>query len=148
MRFTGLLLLFTVKNVVNHLYDVGSLLKNEINRLSMKYNLYEYISCIGYPCRSIVTLKNSEFFSDLELKTYIQQELMRSGILWAAYHALSWSHKKKDILSTINIFENIFKKINNYINHKKKLNNYIKGEIVKPVFRKVADFNSYIKNSY
>jgi len=136
------------KNVVNHLYDVGSLLKNEINRLSMKYNLYEYISCIGYPCRSIVTLKNSEFFSDLELKTYIQQELMRSGILWAAYHALSWSHKKKDILSTINIFENIFKKINNYINHKKKLNNYIKGEIVKPVFRKVADFNSYIKNSY
>ena len=136
------------KNVVNHLYDVGSLLKNEINRLSMKYNLYEYISCIGYPCRSIVTLKNSNFFSDLELKTYIQQELIRSGILWAAYHALSWSHKKQDILSTINIFEDIFKKINNYINHKKKLKNYIKGEIVKPVFRKVADFNSYIKNSY
>jgi hypothetical protein len=114
----------------------------------MKYNLYEYISCIGYPCRSIVALKNSKFFSDLELKTYIQQELIRSGILWAAYHALSWSHKKKDILSTINAFEDIFKKISNYINLKKKLKYYIKGEIVKPVFRKVADFNSYIKNSY
>ena len=135
------------KNVVNHLYDVGGLLKKEINLLAKKYNLYEYISCIGYPCRSIVTLKNSKFFSDLELKTYIQQELIRSGILWAAYHALSWSHKKEDILATINVFEDIFKKINNYMNYKKKLKNYIKGEIVKPVFRKVADFNSYIKNS-
>jgi glutamate-1-semialdehyde 2,1-aminomutase len=135
------------KNVVGHLYDIGSILKKEINLLSRKYNLHEYISCIGYPCRSIVALKNSNFFSDLELKTYIQQELIESRILWAAYHALSWSHKRKDIMITLNVFEDIFKKINNYIKNKKKLKNYIKGDIVKPVFRKVADFNSYINKN-
>lgn len=135
------------KNVVSHLYDVGSVLKKEINFLSIHYNLEEYISCIGYPCRSILALKNSIYFSDLELKTYIQQELIESHILWAAYHALSWSHKKKDIMITLNAFENIFKKINNYIKNKKKLKNYIKGQTVKPVFRKVADFNSYINKN-
>lgn len=135
------------KNVVSHLYDVGSVLKKEINILSRHYNLEEYISCIGYPCRSILALKNSIYFSDLELKTYIQQELIESRILWAAYHALSWSHKKKDIMITLNAFENIFKKINNYIKNKKKLKNYIKGQTVKPVFRKVADFNSYINKN-
>lgn len=135
------------KNVVSHLYDVGSVLKKEINFLSTHYNLEEYISCIGYPCRSILALKNSIYFSDLELKTYIQQELIESHILWAAYHALSWSHKKKDIMITLNAFENIFKKINNYIKNKKKLKNYIKGQTVKPVFRKVADFNSYINKN-
>ena len=130
------------KNVVSHLYDVGSVLKKEINFLSIHYNLEEYISC-----RSILALKNSIYFSDLELKTYIQQELIESHILWAAYHALSWSHKKKDIMITLNAFENIFKKINNYIKNKKKLKNYIKGQTVKPVFRKVADFNSYINKN-
>jgi glutamate-1-semialdehyde aminotransferase len=135
------------KNVVSHLYDVGSVLKKEINFLSTQYNLEEYISCIGYPCRSILALNNSIYFSDLELKTYIQQELIESHILWAAYHALSWSHKKKDIMITLNAFEGIFKKINNYIKNKKKLKNYIKGQTVKPVFRKVADFNSYINKN-
>lgn len=48
---------------------------------------------------------------------------------------------------TLNAFEGIFKKINNYIKNKKKLKNYIKGQTVKPVFRKVADFNSYINKN-
>ena len=53
-------------------------------------------------------------YNDLEIKSYFQQELFRRGILWAAYHSLSWSHKEKDINKTLEVFDEImglFKKI-------------------------------------
>ena len=43
-----------------------------------------------------------------KIKTYIQQELLRHKILWAAYHALSWSHKQKDVNKTLCAFDKIF----------------------------------------
>ena len=55
------------------------------------------MECIGYPCRSIISFNGQGKYNDLEIKSYFQQELIRRGILWAAYHALSWSHKEKDI---------------------------------------------------
>ena len=48
-----------------------------------------------YPCRTIISFNGRGKYNDLEIKSYFQQELFRRGILWAAYHSLSWSHKKK-----------------------------------------------------
>ena len=78
------------------------------------------------------------------LKSYIQQELFRRGILWTAYHAISWSHKRKDIEYTIKAFDEVFEKAKKIINNNKSVKYLIEGESVKPVFRKVSDFNSYI----
>ena len=55
-----------------------------------------------------------EYLTSLAVKSYFQQELFRRGILWAAYHSLSWSHKEKDINKTLEVFDEImglFKKI-------------------------------------
>ncbi len=131
------------KKVVNHLYKVGAILKKNINILSEKYNLSEYIDCIGYDCRTVVNLKDSNLFNNLELKTYIQQELFKRGILWASYHAISYKHSIKDINNTLNAFEDIFFNLHKIIKNKQRLKNKLDGKVVKPVFRKVADFNSY-----
>ena len=83
-------------------------------------------------------------YDELEMKSIFQQELIRRGILWTAYHALSWSHKEEDIKMTLNAFDesmSIFKNIIHGSN--KSMRSFIEGEPVKPVFRKVADFNSY-----
>ena len=78
------------------------------------------------------------------MKSFIQQELFRRGILWAAYHAISYSHKIKEINITLNAFDEIFLKFkNNFIKKNLNLRNNIEGKVVRPVFRKVADFNSY-----
>ena len=86
---------------------MGNHLKKGINNLSMKHGLQDYIKCVGYPCRSILSINGNKKFNDLEIKTFIQQELFKRGILWAAYHTISWSHKK-EIDKTLNAFSDIF----------------------------------------
>ena len=131
------------EKVPEHLAWIGELLKTGINNLAKNYGLDEYVKCLGYPCRTILSFTGNGYFDGLEMKSFFQQELIRRGILWAAYHALSWSHSESDINRTLHAFDEtmlLFKKI---INKKQSLRSMIEGEPVKPVFRKVADFNSY-----
>ena len=135
------------KKVPEHLNNIGQILKKGINDLIHLYNVENYFSCIGYPCRSIFSFNGHGKFNELELKTYFQQELFRRGILWAAYHSLSYAHTKKDIYKTLNAFDDIFKIFkNNFLEKNLKLKNSLEGKVVSPVFRKVSDFNSYMTN--
>ena len=133
------------ENVAGHLNSVGKILKKGFNELAKKHDLQNFVECIGYPCRSIISFNGNKKYNDLEIKSFFQQELIRRGILWAAYHALSWSHKTKDINKTLNAYDEVmdlFKKISN---NKINLRSKIEGIPVEPVFRKVADFNSYTR---
>lgn len=130
-------------NVPQHLNDVGLILKDGINNLAAQYGVEEYVKCMGYPCRSIVSLEGHGKFEALEMKSFFQQEMARNGVLWAAYHALSWSHKEADIAHTLNAYEDTIKSFKKALDNKKSLLSLLEGEPVKPVFRKVADFNSY-----
>jgi hypothetical protein len=95
----------------------------------------------------VISFNGRGKFNDLEMKSYFQQELFRRGILWAAYHALSWSHKTKDINKTLMAFDEIMELFNNIIKSNTSLRSKIEGNPVKPVFRKVADFNYYTRKN-
>ena len=77
------------------------------------------------------------------MKSFFQQELLRRGILWAAYHALSWSHKKADIQIMLEACDEVMSLFRKIVDNKKNLRSQIEGKPVEPVFRKVSDFNSY-----
>ncbi|WP_440650505.1 aminotransferase class III-fold pyridoxal phosphate-dependent enzyme [Candidatus Pelagibacter sp. HIMB1495] len=135
------------ENVADHLDKVGKELKNGFNELASNHKLRDFIECIGYPCRTVISFNGNGKYNDLEIKSYFQQELLRRGILWAAYHALSWSHKSIQIKKTLTAFDEVmglFKKIHsNNLNLREK----IEGIPVRPVFRKVADFNYYTRKN-
>ena len=131
------------KNVPKHITEIGSLLKKNFNALANQYNLTEFINCVGFPCRSVISFDGLNHFDPLEMKSYFQQELVRRGILWTGYHALSLSHHKDDIELTLNAFEDVMKLFRKVIDDSRSLISLIEGEPVKPVFRNVADFNSY-----
>jgi glutamate-1-semialdehyde 2,1-aminomutase len=132
------------ENVPRHLNEVGNMLQKEFNALVDQNGLTEFIYCAGYPCRSIVTFNGLNQFDPLEIKSYFQQELLRRGILWAGYHALSLSHQKDDIQKLLNAFEETMKLFRKIVSDARPLRPLIEGEPVKPVFRNVADFNSYV----
>jgi len=135
------------EKVPAYLMKLGQVLKDGFNDLAKSHGLEEFVQCIGYPCRSIISFNGNGQFNELEMKSFFQQELIRRGVLWAAYHALSWSHSKSDIQSTLNFFDEIMKMFKTVINKNISLRNMIEGEPVKPVFRKVSDFNSYTSKS-
>ena len=86
------------KNVIKHLYIIGKYLMDEINNYAEDLKIDNYIKCIGYPCRSVIKFNGQGKIDELILKSFFQQELLKRGVLWAAYHALSWSHKKNTLI--------------------------------------------------
>lgn len=132
------------EKVSDHLWQVGARLKDGYNQLAADHGLAEFTSCIGYPCRTIISFSGQGRYDELEMKSYFQQELIRRGILWTAYHALSWSHSMDDIDYTLAAYDEVLGLFKKVVGQGQALRPLIEGEPVKPVFRKVADFNSYV----
>ena len=132
------------EKVPNHLATVGSYYKDSLNKIIKNHKLEYILSCDGHPCRSIVTIKDIKNYKNLEIKTFIQQELFRRGILWAAYHSLSFMHKKSDINKTLKAFDETLEMLEKIIKRGVNIKSKIEGDLVSPVFRKVSDFNSFI----
>ncbi len=78
------------EKVPDHLWKVGGVLKDGFNKLAKQHDLSDYVQCLGYPCRTIISFDGRNVYDPLEMKSYFQQELLRRGILWTAYHALSF----------------------------------------------------------
>ena len=131
------------ENVPDHLWKVGKVLKDGFNQLAETHNLEEFMQCIGYPCRSIISFNGRGKYNELELKSILQQELVRRGVLWAAYHALSWSHTIAEINLTLEAYDESMSVVKNIITKGGRVKDHIEGSTITPVFRKVADFNSY-----
>ena len=132
-------------NVAKHLDIYGKKLKNGLNELIDTYQLNDFVSCLGYPCRTVVSLEGNSVFDNLSMKSWFQQELLKRGILWTAYHALSYKHDDKEIKKTLIAFDEIFKEFKKIKDNNLKLESLLLGKKIEPVFRKVADFNAYIQ---
>ena len=82
-------------NCLDHINKVGEKLKSGLNKIINKYQLSYIMSCDGFPCRSILKINKLNQLPDpLIIKTFIQQELVKNGILWSQYHSISFAHKK------------------------------------------------------
>ncbi|MDC1045883.1 aminotransferase class III-fold pyridoxal phosphate-dependent enzyme [Candidatus Pelagibacter sp.] len=131
------------KNVIDHLYKVGSRLKKGMNELIKIYDLEEMLECSGYPCRTVMTIKKfGKYKKPLITKSLIQQELMFRGVLWSQYHSICYSHKNLHIDKSLNAFEDAFKKLKNIVKNKKSIENNLLGKPCETVFTRVADFQS------
>ncbi|MFY7888126.1 MAG: aminotransferase class III-fold pyridoxal phosphate-dependent enzyme [Spirosomataceae bacterium] len=127
------------KNVPQYLDEKGALLKNGYNDLAKELGLENYTKCIGYNCRSMVTF-TPEAGNGLELKTLMQQEMIKRGILWAGFHNMCFSHSDEDITYTLSAYRDVLPIIKRAI-ESQNIKSFIKGEILEAVFRKTSNYN-------
>lgn len=127
------------KNVPQYLDEKGALLKNGYNDLAKEVGLENYTKCIGYNCRSMVTFA-PEAGNGLELKTLMQQEMIKRGILWAGFHNMCFSHSDEDITYTLSAYRDVLPIIKQAIENQ-DIKSFIKGEILEAVFRKTSNYN-------
>ena len=132
-------------DVPAYLHKSGAVLSNRINKSLEKNNVDHILRCVGYPCRSVITIEESPFGTTLELKSWMQQEMLDRGILWTGYHALSYAHSHDVIEKISTAYEEIIEEFSKHLAKGNRATDLLKGEAVKPVFRKVSDFNAYIQ---
>jgi glutamate-1-semialdehyde aminotransferase len=125
-------------NVQEGLRYKGEILQTGFNKIAGELGM-EYAKCSGFPCRTIVSFE--PFIGNgLIIKSYMQQELIKCGILWSGFHNMSFSHSDEDIQYTLAAYSEILPKLKEAIENK-KINELLKGEPVEPVFRKTGSFN-------
>jgi glutamate-1-semialdehyde aminotransferase len=127
------------KNVPEYLKTKGALLKDGYNQIASDLEM-DYTKCVGYECRSLITF-DVAVGNPLEMKSLVQQEMIKRGILWSGFHNLSYTHRDEDISYALKVYKDVLPILQKAV-EEKNVKGYLKGEPVEPVFRKVSNFNT------
>jgi glutamate-1-semialdehyde 2,1-aminomutase len=127
------------KNVPAYLAEKGRLLKEGYNALARELGVDGYTRCTGYDCRSLVSF-DATAGNPLEVKSFVQQELIKKGILWSGFHNMSFSHSDADVAYTLTAYREVLGLLKEAV-AAGDVASRLKGKPVEAVFRKVNDFN-------
>lgn len=122
------------KKVIENIWQKGRYLINETNKIVKDNKLEDVIKIKGKPCWSLVFTYPANGYSDLEIKSYLQQEILQAGFLWYGQHNMSYSHSQKDIDGLIGAYKIIFAKLKKLLDCK-KLRENLKGEPITNIFK-------------
>ena len=126
------------KKVPEYLDRIGTTIKEKYNNIAAGLGM-NYTRCSGFGCRTIVTFDASAG-NPLEIKSLVQQELIKRGILWGGFHTMSYSHSDAEIDYTISAYRKILPMVKEAI-AENTVRQRLHGEPVEPVFRKTSNFN-------
>lgn len=117
---------------------LGQRLLDGINSLMQRQGL-DYVSVAGYPCRTMLNFA-PKAGDPLAMKTLVQQELIRRGILWSGIHNLCFAHTEADIAYTLKAYAETFEILDQAVTAG-DVRARLQGEPLQAVFRKTANFN-------
>jgi glutamate-1-semialdehyde aminotransferase len=127
------------KKVSAVLDQKGALLKEGYNKIAEELGIASYTKCVGYNCRTMVTFDPSAG-DPLILKSFVQQEMIKRGILWAGFHNMCFTHSDEDIAYTLKTYREVLGMLRDAVKEN-KVSAALKGEPLEAVFRKVSNFN-------
>ncbi|HTX17377.1 MAG TPA: aminotransferase class III-fold pyridoxal phosphate-dependent enzyme [Bacteroidota bacterium] len=132
------------QRVVEYIKHQGKKLRHGVNAIAKGIGM-DYVSCVGFDCRSLVTFSQSAG-QPLEMKSLVQQEMFKRGILWSGFHTISFSHTDEDIDYTLLAYREAFSILQEAVNTGNVAAS-LRGSVVEPVFRKTGNFNMKPKKS-
>jgi glutamate-1-semialdehyde aminotransferase len=127
------------KKVPEFLLKQGKKLREGYNTIAANLGM-NYTKCSGFDCRTIITFDASAG-NPLEMKSLVQQEMIKRGILWGGFHNMSFSHSDEDIEYTLKVYKEALPILKKAVDEK-NVYSYLRGEPVEPVFRKTSNFNT------
>jgi glutamate-1-semialdehyde aminotransferase len=109
------------------------------NSIASGLGMAKFTSCSGLPARTIVTFDSSAG-NPLEMKSLVQQELIRRGVLWSGFHNMSLAHSTQDVERLLGEYEEVLPILKEAV-ETETLRERLEGEPVEPVFRRTSNFN-------
>jgi glutamate-1-semialdehyde 2,1-aminomutase len=132
-------------NVPEYLARQGRKLLRGYNEIAIELEM-SYTRATGMDCRSLVVF-DTTIMSDhatgnpLEIKSLVQQEMIKRGILWSGTHTMSFSHTDEDVAYTLSAYRDVLPILKEAVEHG-TVKSMLRGEPVEPVFRKTGNFNT------
>ncbi|MDP3994138.1 MAG: aminotransferase class III-fold pyridoxal phosphate-dependent enzyme [bacterium] len=122
------------RNVIGYLWRLGKYLQDNTRGLLAKYGLDVIIKVEGKPFWQVFIISQHKKYSGLEIKSFIQQEVLQAGFLWYGQHNMSFSHTRRDIDKLLVAYDDIFGRLKEYL-ESDKLRRHLKGKPITNIFK-------------
>jgi len=123
-------------NVIDMLWRRGAKLKEGVERLIQELGLQDILEIQGYPVRTVVNCLDGRGGDPWVMKSYLQQECARRGLLYSGSHNMSVAHTEEMIEKTLRIYREVFTLLIEAVKAGADLRSRLRGAVVQPVFRK------------
>jgi glutamate-1-semialdehyde aminotransferase len=127
------------RDVPAHLWRNGQRVKDGYNGIATELGIDAWTRCIGPATRSAVVL-DATAGPPLALKSLLQQELIRRGVLWTGSHAMSFAHGDEEVQQLLDAYREALTVLKDAVTSG-TVQTQIAGELVEPVFRRTSNFN-------
>ena len=119
-------------DVLQYIHRLGKQLSDGVTAILSDLSL-DYVSINGYPFRTVLNFSpcGTDPFA---MKTLVQQELIRRGILWSGFHNLCYSHQQEDIDNLLEAYREILLVLKKVV-EEGNIDSHIRGKLIQPVFR-------------
>jgi glutamate-1-semialdehyde aminotransferase len=128
-------------DVPGYLARQGRRLKGGYNALARDLGIEAYTTCVGLDCRSMVAFSAHLGVSALEMKSLVQQELLRRGVLWGGFHNVSFGHTDEDVTHVLDCYREVLPTLKHAV-ETGTVRRELRGRPVEPVFRKTSKFDT------
>jgi glutamate-1-semialdehyde 2,1-aminomutase len=125
--------LYKKKKIVKKIWNYGSKLITEANKLVKEYSLNDYIFFLGPAYSPDFLCLDIDKKKSLEFKTLFIQEMANNGVLMNCI-SISYSHGDNELKITLNAIEKTLKIYKKALSE--GINKYLSGDVIKPVFRR------------
>ncbi len=121
-------------DVPSQLRSQGQKIKDGLNNLILKYELAGVFDVFGHPSWLALSTKPVGRYSDLQIKTFLAQEMFKRGILTLGIHSISYSHTDECIETLLKAYDEIFLLLKDLL-REEKLEMYLECKPLEPVFK-------------
>ncbi len=121
-------------DVVGHLWEQGGRLQDGYNVLARELGLGEVTECVGLPPHTVMRFADVDGSGGLVLRSLLQQELARRGVLFLVGINTSYAHNEGDVDHTLRAFRAALNCIARAIDSGNP-RSLLLGEPAQPVFR-------------
>lgn len=119
--------------VIETLWKQGEKIQKGTGALIEKYGLDDVLSIRGKACWSFLMFRDSDAYSQWELKTLFLQEVFARGILALGSHNMSYAHSDSDISRLLEVYDTVFMILKEAL-EKRDLNKRLHSRALSPLF--------------
>ncbi|MBI3087390.1 MAG: aminotransferase class III-fold pyridoxal phosphate-dependent enzyme [Candidatus Omnitrophica bacterium] len=117
---------------IETLWERGRRLRESYNALAEAYGLGQATRCLGLSPRTGVMFNGPD---GLAMKTYVQQECLKRGLLFTATHNMCLAHTDEDVDAALRVYRTALELLAAAL-RERRLGALLEGPVVQPVFRK------------